>query len=284
MVAAKHIEQDNINLVQAIGLPMKMVKIMAAVGNVAKGGTNSQQNYKFIQSDDVVDAIRTEMIKNNVALFARALGYEQSAGTSSSNKVNWHAVVQFEFTLIDADTGETMSGTWYGESIDSSDKSFSKAGTSALKYWLLKTFMISAGEPDADKESPQFERQPRNAQQQLRGNGQQERRIGLNSNEKGSNLSAEGSNPVSGSDSKQWTATAVTVREDKNKKPYLIFTTPDGKPTLRGREMFRAAGYDVEAWTEVNSTHDIVPPAILTVEQNGQFWNVTAVKKTEVVF
>ncbi len=285
MVAARNIESDNINLVQAVGLPMKMVKIMAAVGNVAKGGTNSQQNYKFIQSDDVVDAIRTEMIKNNVALFARALSYEQSAGTSSSNKVNWHAVVQFEFTLIDADSGETMSGTWYGESIDSSDKSFSKAGTSALKYWLLKTFMISAGEPDADKESPQFERQPRTAQQQLRGNGQQERRIGAKTDEKGSNSSAVPENPITSPDSKEWVATAVTVRKDKNDKPYLQYTCDGGKPTGRGRDMLRTAGYEVEEWTVTGLTYDLVPPALVTVEQNGQFWNVMGLKKTsEVTF
>jgi hypothetical protein len=263
---------------------MKMVRIMAAVGNVSKSGVNAQQNYKFIQGDDVVDAIRTEMVKNNVAMFSRALGYEQSAGTTKNGGTNWHAVVQFEFTLIDAESGETMSGTWYGESIDSSDKSFSKAASMALKYWLMKTFMISAGEPDSDKESPTFERQPRTAQQQLRGNGQQERRIGAKSNENGSNSSA-GDNPaISDAKSQEWTATAVTVREDKNKKPYLVFTTPDGKPTLRGRDMLRTAGYDVETWTETNSTYDIVPPAILTVEQNGQFWNVTALKKTEMVF
>ena len=282
MVAARQIEQDeqdNINLVQAVGLPMKMVKIMAAVGNVAKGGRNDFQKYDFVQSDDVLDAVRIEMVKNNVVLFPRMIGYEQTAETKG-----FHAVVHFEFTLIDADSGETMSGTWYGEASDSGDKSFSKAGTSALKYWLLKTFMISANEPDADKDSPEFDHKEKSAQSKLRGNGQQERRIGSKNDEKGSNSSVGGNSPVSGSESKQWTATALTVREDKNKKPYMVFTTPDGKPTLRGREMFRAAGYDVEAWTEINSTHDIVPPAVLTVEQNGQFWNVTAVKKADVVF
>lgn len=185
MVAAKQIEQDNINLVQSVGLPMKMVKIMGAVGNVAKGGTNSQQGYKFIQSDDVVDAIRAEMVKNNVAVFAKAIGYEMTEGTTKNGNVNYHAVVQFEFMLVDADSGETMSCTWYGESIDTSDKSFSKAGTSAMKYWLLKTFMIAAGEPDADSESP--ERSPKAA---LKGNGQQQRRIPPKSNATSPNSSA----------------------------------------------------------------------------------------------
>lgn len=185
MVANIQNNEPELNIVQAVGLPMKMVKIMGAVGNVAKGGTNQQQGYKFITSDDVVDAIRTEMVKNNVAVFAKALSYEMTEGTTKNGGTNYHAVVQFEFMLVDADSGETMSCTWYGESIDTSDKSFSKAGTSAMKYWLLKTFMISAGEPDADSESP--ERSPKGA---LNGNGQQQRRIPPKTNEKASNSSA----------------------------------------------------------------------------------------------
>lgn len=172
MVANVQTNEPQIEIVKPVGLPMKMVKIMGAVGNVAKGGTNSQQNYKFIQSDDVVDAIRIEMVKNNVAVFAKAVSYELSEGQTKSGNPNYHAVVQFEFMLVDADSGETMSCTWFGESIDTSDKSFNKAATAALKYWLMKTFMISAGEPDADTETP--ERSPKQA---FKGNGQSERRI-----------------------------------------------------------------------------------------------------------
>ena len=111
MVANKQNTEPELNIVQPVGLPMKMVRIMGAVGNVAKSGTNSQQNYKFIQSDDVVDAIRIEMVKNNVAVFAKAISYEMSEGTTKSGNPNYHAVVQFEFMLVDADSGETMSCT-----------------------------------------------------------------------------------------------------------------------------------------------------------------------------
>ncbi len=189
MVANQQTNEPELNIVQPT-LALKMVRIMGAVGNVAKGGTNSQQNYKFIQSDDVVDAIRIEMVKNNVAVFAKAVSYELSEGTTKSGNPNYHAVVQFEFMLVDADSGETMSCTWFGESIDTSDKSFNKAATAALKYWLMKTFMISAGEPDADSETP--ERTPRQA---LRGNGQQDRRIPPKSNQDAPNSSAASKTP-----------------------------------------------------------------------------------------
>lgn len=206
MVAAQHIEQDNINLVQSVGLPMKMVKIMAAVGNVAKSGRNDFQKYNFIQSDDVIDAVRTEMVKNNVVLFPRMIGYEQTAESKG-----FHAVVHFEFTLIDADSGETLSGTWYGEASDSGDKGFSKAGTSALKYWLLKTFMISAGEPDADKDSPEVDHDKKSAQSKLRGNGQQERRIPPKTN---STSQKNGNAPDNGTDDQKPANGALNANSD----------------------------------------------------------------------
>lgn len=211
MVAARNIEQDNINLVQAVGLAMKMVKIMQAVGNVAKGGRNDFQKYDFVQSDDVLDAVRTEMVKNNVVLFPRMIGYEQNAETKG-----YHVVVQFEFTLIDADSGETMSGTWFGEASDFGDKSFSKAGTSALKYWLLKTFMISANEPDADKDSPEHGHEGKSAKDKLRGNGQQDRRIPPRSNSTSPNQSATQSQ---GSGDQNAANGALNANSDELDKP-----------------------------------------------------------------
>lgn len=287
MVANVQTNEPELNIVQHVGLPMKMVKIMAAVGNIQKGGTNSQQNYKFIQSDDVVEAIRHEMVANNVALFSRAVSYEMTSGTTSKGTQNFHAVVQFEFTLVDADSGESTSCTWYGESIDTSDKSFNKAGTSALKYWLLKTFMIAAGEPDGDKESPEFERQ-RSAKSSIRGNGSQSRQNASNSSaaSNGATGHQNGSNDAKNADIHEWTATSVIVRKDKNDNPYLQYICNEGKPTGRGRDLLRKAGYDCEDWTAPGITYDLIPPALVTVQKNGNFWNVLEVKpvQTEVTF
>lgn len=295
MVANKQTDEPELSIVKPVGLPSKMVRIMAAVGNIAKGGTNSQQNYKFIQSDDVVEAIRLEMVNNNVALFSKAVSYEMTSGTTSKGTTNFHAVVQFEFTLVDADSGESMSCTWYGESIDTSDKSFNKAGTSALKYWLLKTFMIAAGEPDGDKDSPEFERQRRQPKDALRGNGQQDRRMGTQSRFTSPNSSAASSNPTSGqngangaknADTHEWVATSVIVRKDQHDKPYLQYICDEGKPTGRGRELLRSAGYQCEDWTAPGITYDLIPPAVVIVQQNGKFWNVLSLKpqSSEVTF
>lgn len=203
MVANQQTNEPELNIVQPT-LALKMVRIMAAVGNVEKSGRNKFQNYDFIQSDDVLKLVRAEMVKNNVVIIPRMLGYEMTAETKG-----FHAVVQFEFTLIDADSGESMSATWYGEASDSSDKSFSKSGTSALKYWLLKTFMISAGEPDADAEGIEHEHQERTPRQALHGNGQQQRRIPPKSNEDAPNSSAASKTAPTSPDADAWDKPAI---------------------------------------------------------------------------
>lgn len=283
MVANAQTNEPELNIVKPVGLPSKMVRIMAAVGTIEKGGTNSQQGYKFIQSDDVLAAIRSELVKQNVALFSRALEFDQTAGQTKSGGTNWHVVVKFEFTLVDADTGESRSDTWFGESIDTSDKSINKAATAALKYWLMKTFMISTGD-DIDQDSPTF--QQRTPRQQLNGNGQQERRIPPKSNEKASNSSAASDVGTGQPDTREWQASAVKVLKDKFDKPYLQFQCTDGKPTGRGRDLLRQAGYECEAWTVAGETYDLIPPALVTVQKNGQFWNVMSVKpvQSEVAF
>jgi hypothetical protein len=84
------------------------------------------------------------------------------------------------------------------------------------------------------------------------------------------------------SDTREWTASAVTVRKDRNGNPYLQYTCAEGKPTGRGRDMLRQAGYECEPWTVEGETYELIPPAIVTVEKNGNFWNVLALKTAVV--
>lgn len=84
------------------------------------------------------------------------------------------------------------------------------------------------------------------------------------------------------SDTREWTASAVTVRKDKFDKPYLQYTCAEGKPTGRGRDLLRQAGYECESWTAAGETYDLIPPALVTVEKNGNFWNVLSLKAAVV--
>lgn len=290
MVAAKQLEADNITHVQPSGLPAKMVAIMRDVGNISKSGRNKEQNYAYIKGDDVVDSVRTAMVAHNVALFSRAIEYDQQAGTTSTGKTNWHIVVKFEFTLVDADTGEQRADTWFGEAIDMSDKSMTKAASMALKYWLMKTFMISAGE-DNDGESPTFERQQRSARQAVHGNGQQERRIPAKTDEKASNSSAAGkpakTPPVAKDNApkdgmvKTFTVNQFRPRQKDGKTRWQLEATDNTVLWAYSRDIFRAIGYtddQMEGWGKIGyvgsfgKDYEIQAKWIAT--DNGGYWNV----------
>lgn len=79
--------------------------------------------------------------------------------------------------------------------------------------------------------------------------------------------------------------TAVTVQNwtprgsDKAKKR-MIYKCADGiYASAFTRDHARQAGYNVDEWTEINKPYDLSPTAIVTVEQDGEYWNVISVRK-----
>jgi hypothetical protein len=54
--------------------------------------------------------------------------------------------VTLDVTLVDGESGDMMTTTWIGQGLDNSDKGYYKAYTGAIKYFLLKTFLISTGD------------------------------------------------------------------------------------------------------------------------------------------
>lgn len=129
----------------------KLAKIMGEVKHVPKNGKNEHFKYSFATEGDISDAIRKLLSEHNIAIFASMVAHEQKP---SGNTIK--TVCTFEFTLACGDSGATHSCLWTGEANDNQDKGYNKAATAAMKYWLLKTFMIPTGDdPDgASGEAP----------------------------------------------------------------------------------------------------------------------------------
>jgi hypothetical protein len=131
-------------------LAAKMVRIMADVTNIEKNARNNFHNYQYASDVDVYRAVRQAMVEHNVAVFTKMPQVQQMQGTKQL-----HTLAQFVFVLVDADSGEREECEWYGEGDDKNDKGVNKSATAALKYFLLKTFVIPTGDdPDGD-EPPQ---------------------------------------------------------------------------------------------------------------------------------
>lgn len=142
-----------------MSLYAKMAQIMAEINYLPKSATNTHFNYKYTPDVVVYDKCRELLAAKGIALFASMTGVEQTFSTKTNAKGQeigeWHSLVHFEFMLVDSESGETKTCTWSAEANDGQDKGINKCATAALKYWLLKTFIISTGDdPEAEISAP----------------------------------------------------------------------------------------------------------------------------------
>jgi hypothetical protein len=142
----------------------KMAKVMGIVNRVPKSGTNTFHNYRYASADDVADTIRGAMSEVNLALIVRMGEVKQETveyQSSSKTTRTMRTTINFNFIFACGDTGAVISAPWTSQVDDNSDKAINKCATSAEKYFLMKTFIVSAGdEPDADadKHTPEVPR------------------------------------------------------------------------------------------------------------------------------
>ena len=140
----------------------KMARVMGRLARLPKSGHNPHFNYDFVTDADVSDAVRQALAAENVAFLA---------SMDSIVQVDKKTVATFTFTFGDGDTGETWSCQWQGEAFDAQDKGIAKAATSAVKYFLLKTLVLSAGDEvdtDAVESAPEKKKSPKSAAEQAK--------------------------------------------------------------------------------------------------------------------
>ena len=122
----------------------KLAKVMGRLKKLPKSGYNDHFKYNFVTESDVSDAVRAALAAENVAFFAsmQAVRFEGKK-----------TIVDMQYTFADGETGAVWICTWTGEAIDTQDKGIAKAATSALKYFLMKTFVLSSGDPGDDSDN-----------------------------------------------------------------------------------------------------------------------------------
>lgn len=130
----------------------KLARITQSMKRIPKNGKHGQ-GYKFATEGDIIEAVSEALANENMAIISSMVGYEiADGGNTDKGKPIFHTICQFEFTLVCGDSGVSITSKWFNEALDSTDKGFNKAATAALKYFLMKTFLITTGEPDEHKE------------------------------------------------------------------------------------------------------------------------------------
>jgi hypothetical protein len=133
------------------GLHAKLVWVRSHIGAVEKSKTNTHLRYAYRTEDDYYNAVRPLLDEAGVMLYASTLGARLDAG---------FFVVEMEYTLVDAATGETVAVRAMGagdaasvskdgrETRDSSG--LKKAQTGAARYFFQKTFLVADGTDDEE--------------------------------------------------------------------------------------------------------------------------------------
>jgi len=222
----------------------KICDVRKAVGRIDKDSKG--YNYDYQGADAVFTAVRSAMNDHNLLLFPSVNRVEACDGS-------W--VLEYTMTWVDADTGDNWSGQWAMTipMTDSKnrldDKALGKAGTYALRYYLLRTLMITtkddidndidAGSPDNLPQRPPQNRQQRPQQAQ---EAPQEMHVVVHS---------------------------MRIESD-GKRPYLLADTVDGHGIrIDTRQPFEQAGYDVSTWTQPGTIINLEPAADVMYNQHA---------------
>lgn len=145
---------------QPRSLITKLCKIMSEVDRIAKNGRNDFHKYDYVMEADLVDAVRDKLSRENVFLFSNVDELSFTDKKTSKGGDTTVTTAKVTFTFVDGDSGEERSFTYYGQGEDPADKGAYKAFTGAVKYALMKTFLVPTGDdPENDENDKRREEQ-----------------------------------------------------------------------------------------------------------------------------
>ena len=231
-------------------LAKKLLRIMGELHRIPKNGYNDFHKYAYVTEADVTDTLRGQLADNGVMLFTNVEDATRQGEIST---------VWVSFTLMDIDSGEYWTSRYPGEGKDANDKGIPKAITAATKYFLLKAFMLSAGD-DPENE----------------GEGSQNKG-GRNNNRSGSRSPSQGgSNGSSSRSLPDLPTTAISVRVTEGT---LSSKNTNGKSVMlfKGKAVYEETGetFPVSGWREqgqfLKLALDQSRAVLVTLEKSERF-------------
>lgn len=136
------------------GLALKLCEVMGLVDEVPKRGWNDFHKYQYATESDITAAVRSALAERHVLVLPRLENVEWGETPRRNGGTDRLCTTRVAFDFTDADSGEVITVVMVGQGSDSGDKSFYKSISGALKYALLKTFLMSTGNDDPEHEGP----------------------------------------------------------------------------------------------------------------------------------
>lgn len=136
--------------VEPSSLHMKLAAILGKVGNIPKTGFNAHHNYNYVQEADVLDALRPQLAEAGISSIVAISTYDVRDCKTAAGTDTRLTTVQGAIVFTDSETRENLIINIVGQGMDAQDKGLPKAITMAVKYGLLKSFLIGTGD-DAER-------------------------------------------------------------------------------------------------------------------------------------
>ncbi|MEN6581660.1 MAG: ERF family protein [Armatimonadota bacterium] len=155
----------------------KINQVMKKVSNLSKDKqVQGGGNYAYLSEEKIVSALHNACTECGLVFAPLSMEILENREDTTRNGGILHCTrILVTYQAIDKDDGDNMIIQALGEGSDSGDKTLSKCMTSAYKYALRQTFMITTGKEEADQEasqeSTQSQRTAPQSQQSQRSSG-----------------------------------------------------------------------------------------------------------------
>lgn len=138
-------------------LVSKLAEVMREVSKIPKNGKNTFHNYKYVMESDLVEAVRDKLAERHIFITSSTKGIETvelskptKGGEIVTQKIG---ILRVEYTFHDGESGEKLTMEGAGEIDQDGGKGLYKALTGAMKYFLMKQFLVATG--DDPEQTPQ---------------------------------------------------------------------------------------------------------------------------------
>ena len=136
----------------------RLSEVMKEVSKIPKNGKNTFHNYKYVMESDLVEAVRERLADRKVFITSSTKAIEivelakaNKLGVLVPSKIG---VLRVDYTFHDGESGETLTMESIGEIDQDGGKGLYKALTGAMKYFLMKNFLVATGDDPEQHDGP----------------------------------------------------------------------------------------------------------------------------------
>lgn len=134
---------------------------MRDCSHVSKNGSNEFHKYKYATAADVLEKVNASLTKHGLASVVTPNILNTQQITTAKGNVENLVTVEVVVTLIDPDSGETLTIKGLGSGQDANDKAVAKAQTMGIKYAYLNSLAIATSDdPEADQHTDEVSQPP----------------------------------------------------------------------------------------------------------------------------